>query len=101
MTSVQPPNLTEASLVIQVAIVCQPKATVLGDSLEALLGKATGFSFSRFEYAAESGVKPRTAGLAIPDVVVATLDSFQATKVQPLLAPLQQAFSHRPVLVTT
>jgi two-component system response regulator GlrR len=101
MTSVQPPNLTEASSVIQVAIVCQPEATVLGDSLEALLGEATGFSFSRFEYGAESDLKPRTAGLAIPDVVVATLDSFQATKMEPFLAPLQRAFPRRPVLVTT
>jgi two-component system response regulator GlrR len=40
-------------------------------------------------------------GLANPDVVVATLDSFQAAKVQPFLAPLQDAFPHRPVLVTT
>jgi DNA-binding NtrC family response regulator len=34
-------------------------------------------------------------------VVVAALDSFQSTKVEPFLAPLQRAFPHRPVLVTT
>lgn len=101
MTSVQSPSLTEASSVIRVAIVCEPEATILGDSLEALLERAKGFTFSRFEYRAESGLKPRTAGLANPDIVVAALDSFQATKVQPLLAPLQRAFPNRPLLVTT
>ena len=101
MTSVQSPSLTEASSVIRVAIVCEPGATVLADSLEALLERAKGFTFSRFEYRAESDLKPRPAGVANPDVVVATLDSFQATKVQPLLAPLQRAFPNRPLLVTT
>jgi two-component system, NtrC family, response regulator GlrR len=101
MTSSQCSGLTEASSVIRVAIVCEPETTVLADSLEALLQDATGFTFSRFEYRAESDLKPRPAGVANPDVVVATLDSFQATKVQPLLAPLQRAFPNRPVLVTT
>ena len=101
MTSVQSPSPTEASSVIRVAIVCEPEATVLADSLEALLERARGFTFSRFEYRAESDLKPRPVGIANPDVVVATLDSFQATKVQPLLAPLQRAFPNRPLLVTT
>src|SRR4029077_19484599 len=101
MTSVQSPSLTETSSVIRVAIVCEPETTVLADSLEALLERAKGFPFSRFEYRAEPDLKPRSAGLANPDVVVATLDSFQATKVEPFLAPLQRAFPHRPLLVTT
>jgi DNA-binding NtrC family response regulator len=101
MTSVQSPSPTEASSVIRVAIVCEPETTVLADSLEALLARAKGFTFSRFEYRDESDLKPRPAGLADPDVVVATLDSFQATKVQPLLAPLQRDFPNRPLLVTT
>src|SRR5262250_1620733 len=101
MTSVQPPSLTETSSIIRVAIVCEPETTVLANSLEALLEEATGFTFSRFEYAAESDFKPRPTGVANTDVVVATLDSFQPTRVQPFLAPLQRAFPHRPVLVTT
>jgi len=101
MTSVQSPSLTEASSVIRVAIVCEPETTVLADSLEALLQDARGFTFSRFEYRAESDLKPKPVGVANPDVVVATLDSFQAIKVQPLLAPLQRAFPNRPLLVTT
>jgi len=101
MTSVQSPSLTEASSVIRVAIVCEPETTVLADSLEALLERAKGFTFSRFEYRSESDLKPRPAGVANPDVVVAMLDSFLATKVQPLLVPLQRAFPNRPLLVTT
>ena len=101
MTSVQSPNLSEASSVIRVAIVCEPDTAFLADSLEALLERAKGFTFSRFEYGAESDLKPKPAGLANPDVVVATLDTFQATKVEPFLAPLQRAFPRRPVLVTT
>ncbi len=101
MTSVQSPNLSEASSVIRVAIVCEPDTAFLADSLEALLEEAKGFTFSRFEYGAESDLKPKPAGLANPDVVVATLDTFQATKVEPFLAPLQRAFPRRPVLVTT
>src|SRR4029077_21134378 len=101
MTSVQSPSPTEASSVIRVAIICEPETTVLADSLETLLERAKGITFSRFDYRAESDLNPRAAGVANPDVVVATLDSFQATKVQPLLAPLQRAFPNRPLLVTT
>ncbi len=101
MTPVQHPNLTEASPVIRVAIVCGPETTLLADSLETLLAVAKGFTFSRFEYQAESGVKPGAAGLGNPDVVVATLDSFQATKLELFFASLERAFPHRPVLVTT
>ncbi len=101
MTPAQLSNLTEASAVIRVAIVCGPETTVLADSLEALLAEAKGFTFSRFEYGAESDLKPKPAGLSNPDVVVATLDSFQATKMELVLTPLQRAFPHRPVLVTT
>ena len=101
MTSVQSQTLTEASSVIRVAIVSEPETTGLADSLETLLERAKGFTFSRFEYCAESDLKTTPAGFANPDVVVATLDSFQATKVQPLLAPLQRVFPNRPLLVTT
>src|SRR6266536_3023398 len=101
MTPAQLSNLTEASAVIRVAIVCGPETTVLADSLEALLAEAKGFTFSRFEYGAESDLKPKPAGLSNPDVVVATLDSFQATKLELFFASLQRAFPHRSVLVTT
>jgi two-component system response regulator GlrR len=101
MTPAQLPNLTEASSVIRVAIVCEPETTVLADSLETLLAEARGFTFSRFEYGAETDLKPKAAGLGNPDVVVATLDSFQATKVELVFAPLQRVFPRRPVLVTT
>ncbi len=100
MTPARLPNLTEASSVIRVAIVCEPETKVLADSLERLLTEANGFTFSRFEYAAESGLKPKPANPRNPDVVVATLDSFQAAKTQRVFAPLQRAFPHRPVLVT-
>ena len=43
---------------IRVAIVCEPETTVLADSLETLLARTKGFTFSRFEYHAESGLKP-------------------------------------------
>ena len=101
MTSPQLPNLTEESSAIRVAIVCGPDTTVLADSLEALLAEATEFTFSRFEYRDQSGLKPKAASFGNPDVVVATLDSFQATKLELFFALLQGAFPHRPVLVTT
>ena len=101
MTSVQSPSLPEASSVIRVAIVCDPETTVLADSLEALLAEAKGFTFSRFEYRAESGLKPHAARFGDPDVVTAALDSFEAKKLELFFASLQQAFPHRPVLVTT
>lgn len=101
MTSAQSPTHSETSSVIRVAIVCEPETTVLADSLQALLEEAKGFTFSRFEYRAGSDLKPRPARPANSEVVVAALDSFQATKVQPLLAPLQRAFPNRPLLVTT
>jgi hypothetical protein len=54
-------------------IVSEPETTVLADSFEALLDRANGFTFSRFEYRVESDLKPRPAELANPEVVVATL----------------------------
>ncbi len=101
MTPAQLPNLTEASPVIRVAIVCGPETTVLADSLEGLLAEAKGFTFSRFEYRAESGLKPHAVGLSNPDVVVATLGAFQATNLEFFFAALQRAFPHRSVVVTT
>ena len=65
MTSVQSPSLPEASSVIRVAIVCDPETTVLADSLEALLAEAKGFTFSRFEYRAESASSRTRPALAI------------------------------------
>lgn len=101
MTLPQLPNLTEDSSVIRVAIVYTPATTVLADSLEALLAEAKGFTFSRFDYDAESGFKPDAAGFGTPDVVVAALDSFETTKLELFFASLQRTFAHRPVLVTT
>jgi two-component system response regulator GlrR len=88
--------------VIRVAIVvCGPETTALADSLETLLGQATGFRFSRFEYRAETGLNPPAAGFGNPDVVVAALDSLQAINFELFFASLQGAFPHRSVLVTT
>ena len=101
MTSLQCPGLTEGNSVLRVAIVCEPETTVLAHSLEALLDRAEGFTFSRFECGGELDLKPRPAEHASPDVVVAALNSFQAIKVQPFLASLQRAFPNRPLLVTT
>jgi DNA-binding NtrC family response regulator len=57
--------------------------------------------FSRFEYRAESGLKPHAARFSNPDVVVAALGAFEATDMALLLASIQRAFPRRPVLVTT
>jgi DNA-binding NtrC family response regulator len=101
MTPAQFPNLAEVSQLIRVAIVCGPETTVLADSLETLLADVMGFTFSRFEYHSESGVKPDPAGSGVPDVVVATLGAFEAKNTDLFLASLQRAFPHRSVLVTT
>jgi two-component system response regulator GlrR len=103
MTPVRLPNLTEASSVVRVAIVCAPGTTVLADSLETLLADARGFAFSRFKYRAkaEGNLKPYTANCGDPDVVVATVGAFQATNTELLFASLRRAFPHRSVLVTT
>jgi two-component system, NtrC family, response regulator GlrR len=91
-----------AASVIRVAIVvCGPETTALADSLETLLGEAKGFRFSRFEYRAESGLKPHAAGFGNPEVVVATLGAFQATNMELFFASLRHAFPHQSVLVTT
>jgi len=84
-----------------VAIVCEPETTLLADSLEALLEEAKGFTFSRFEYRAESGLEPKSTGPGDPDVVVATLGAFPATNMELFFASLHRPFPHRPVLVTT
>jgi two-component system, NtrC family, response regulator GlrR len=86
---------------IRVAIVCEPETTVLADSLETLLTDVRGVTTLRFEYCAEAGLKPHAAGFGNTDVVVAALDSFEATKTELVFAPLQRAFPHCPVLVTT
>src|SRR6266545_8060119 len=101
MTPRRLPSLREKTPRIEVAIVYGPQTTALADSLERLLAEARAFTFSRFEYRAESGLKPYATVFRNPDVVVAALDSFQATKLELFFASLQRAFPHRPVLVTT
>jgi len=96
MTSVQSPSLPEASSVIRVAIVCDPETTVLADSLEALLAEAKGFTFSRFEYRAESGLKPHAARFGDPDVVTAALDSFEAKKLELFFCIASASFPASP-----
>src|SRR3989449_3931573 len=101
MTPARLSNLKEASPAIRVAIVRGPETTVLADSLEKLLAEAKGFTFSRFEYRDQSGLKPKAASFGNADVVVATLSAFQATNLELFFASLQRPFPHRPVLVTT
>jgi two-component system response regulator GlrR len=87
--------------VIGVAIVCEPETAALADSAEALLTDAKGLAFSRFEYHSAFGFKPDAASFGNPDVVVATLDTFQETNTGLFITSLKRAFPHRPVLVTT
>ena len=94
------PNLTQGPA-IRVAIVRGPETTVLADSVETLLTDAKGFTFSRFEYRDQSGLKPKAVSFGNADVVVATLSAFQATNLELFFASLQRPFPHRPVLVTT
>src|SRR5437763_16615260 len=89
------------SLLIRVAIVCGPEEAGLGDSLETLLKEEKAFTFARFEYRSESGIKPHAAGFSDPDVVVGALGAFQETKTDLLVASLRRAFPHRSVVVTT
>ena len=103
MTAAQLRNLTDATPVVRVAIVCEPGTTVLADSLETLLAEARGFAFSRFKYRAKAdgNLKPYTPSCGDPDVVVATVGAFQATNTELLFASLRRAFPRRSVLVTT
>jgi two-component system, NtrC family, response regulator GlrR len=101
MTPARLRNMTEASPLIRVGIVCGPKTNVLADSIEGLLTEAKGFTFSRIECHSEFGIKPDVVGFGNPDVVVATLGAFEATNTGLFLASLQRAFPHRSVLVTT
>jgi hypothetical protein len=66
-------NLTEANRVIRVAIVCEPEASVLADSVGALLADSNEFTFSRFEYHAEHWLTRSRACFGNPDVIVASL----------------------------
>jgi two-component system response regulator GlrR len=101
MTPPEVPKVTEENPAIRVAIVCAPEATILADSLAALLTDSNEFTFIRFKYQTESGLKPPTAGFGNPDIVVATLGAFEATNTGLFLASLQRAFPDRSVLVTT
>jgi DNA-binding NtrC family response regulator len=93
-------NLTEASRVIRVAIVCGPETNFLAESIERSLAVAKGFIFSRIDCRSEFGVKPGAARLSNPDVVVGTLGAFQANT-ERFVASLRRAFSDSPILVTT
>ena len=95
------PNLTEQSPAIHVGIVCEPETTVLGESLETLLADAKTLTFSRFKYHSGVGVKPDFGSVIAPDVVVAMLGAFEATKTGLFLASLQRTFPDRSILVTT
>jgi DNA-binding NtrC family response regulator len=86
---------------IRVAIVCGPGEDALADSLEDLLRDEKPFTFSRFQFHSESGIKPHKAGFGDPDVTVATLGAFEATNTCLFLASIQRTFPQRPVLVTT
>jgi two-component system, NtrC family, response regulator GlrR len=101
MTPAERRGRTEASPVIRVAIVCVSETKVLANSIEELLAETKGFTFSRLEYHAKSGLKLPAAGYGNPDVVVVTLGAFQATETDLLLASLRRAFPDRSVLVTT
>jgi len=94
-------NLTEASPLIRVEIVCGPETNILAESIEDLLRQVNGFTFSRINCRSEFGVKPEPAGFGNPDIVVATLGAFETTNTGLFLASLQSAFPQRPVLVTT
>ena len=95
-------NLPELRMaLIRVAIVCGPGEDALADSLEDLLRDEKPFTFSRFQFHSESGIKPHKAGFGDPDVAVATLGAFEATNTCLFLASIQRAFPQRPVLVTT
>ena len=94
-------NLAEESPPIGVALVCGPETTALSDSLETLLLEATGFTCTRFEYRAPSGIKPRgTADFGDPDVVVVTLGDSQSTDLKLLFVSLRHAFPYRSILAT-
>src|SRR5215813_7205668 len=101
MTPSELPNVTEEGSATRVAIVSEPEASVLADSLVSLLADSNEFTFSRFKYHTESGFKPSRAGFINPDIVVATLAAFDATNTRLFLASLQRAFPDCSVLVTT
>jgi two-component system response regulator GlrR len=94
-------NLIGLSPEIRVAIVCGPATNILATSIEGLLAEAKGFVSSRIECHSESGVHPGAARCGNPDVVLATLGVFDATKTGLFIASLRRAFPHRAVLVTT
>ena len=95
------PNLTQQSPAIHIAIVSEAEATTLADSLETLLADAKTFTFSRLDYHRGVGVKRNFGSVILPDVVVAMLGAFEATKTGLFLASLQCTFPDRSILVTT
>ena len=100
MNPVQLPNVTAETPAIRVAIVSQAD-TALADSLEVLLTEEKAFTLSRIECHSDCGVHSHAATCGNPDVVVATLGVFDATKTGLFLASLRRAFPHQSVLVTT
>jgi two-component system, NtrC family, response regulator GlrR len=101
MTSPELQALAEKSPAIRVAIVCWPETAVLADVIETMLADARGFTFSRFEYRVNSGIKPDAVGLGNADVIVATLGHFQARATDAFFASLRSAFPCCSVVATT
>jgi DNA-binding NtrC family response regulator len=101
MTPPELPKVTEENPAIRVAVICAPEATVLADSLEAILTDSNEFTFFRFKYHTEFDLRPPTGGFGNPDIVVATLGALEATNTCLFLASLQRVFPDRSVLVTT
>ena len=84
---------------IAVAIVREPGTEALAVSLETLLRETNKFTCARFEYRAESGLKPREPD--DPDVVMAVLGPSPCEKREHLFALLRKAFPHRAIVATT
>ena len=105
LKSLDLPNLAENSATIGVAIVNTREAVTLTDSIETLLGEASGFICARFEYRGEVGIEPRGQTFSNhrdPDVVVVTINtlSLRAHELRSLFNALGDKFPHRPVIAT-
>jgi two-component system response regulator GlrR len=88
-----------ATSAIEVAIVRPPGTEAMAGALEELLRATNQFTCARFEYRAESGLKPRES--RDPDVVMAILDSCPRENWERLFAALRKAFPDRAIVATT
>ncbi|MEY2497310.1 MAG: two-component system, NtrC family, response regulator GlrR [Verrucomicrobiota bacterium] len=88
-----------ATSAIAVAIVHAPGTEAMAGALEELLRETNQFTCARFEYRAESGLKPREP--RDPDVVVAILEASPRENCEPLFAALGRAFPDRAIVATT